>query len=56
MQVRRDRQADLLGRFEIDDELELHWLLHGKISRLRAFEDLVHVRAEAPRIVSGLID
>ena len=29
--VRRNRQADLLGSFEIDDELELLWLLHRKI-------------------------
>ena len=27
--VWRNRQADLLGRFQIDDELEFYWLLHG---------------------------
>ena len=27
--IRRDRQADLLSGFQIDDELKLHWLLDG---------------------------
>ena len=27
--IRRHRQTDLLGRFQIDDELELHRLLDG---------------------------
>jgi hypothetical protein len=27
--IRRDREADLLGRFQIDDQLELHRLLDG---------------------------
>jgi len=39
----RNREADLLRGLEIDDKLELHRLLHGQVSRLRAFEDLVHV-------------
>ena len=41
--VRRNRQADLLGGFQIDDELELLRLLDWKIRGLGAFEDLVHV-------------
>ena len=35
--IRRNRQADLLRRFEIDDKLELLRLFDGKISGLRAF-------------------
>ena len=35
--VGRNRQADLLGRFEIDDELDLHRLLDWQVSRLSAF-------------------
>ena len=35
--VRRNRQADLLGRFQIDDELELLGCSTGKISGLSAF-------------------
>jgi hypothetical protein len=27
--IRRNRQTDLLGRFEIDDELELRGLFYG---------------------------
>src|SRR5262245_39140422 len=41
--VGRNRQADLLGGFQIDDELELHRLLDRKIGGLRALQNLVHV-------------
>ena len=44
--VRRNRQADLLGGFEIDDQLKLRRLLDGKIGRLGAFEDFVNVRQQ----------
>src|SRR6266540_4482209 len=43
----RNRQPDRLGGFEIDDQLELRRLLHGKVCRLRALEDLVHVDGRA---------
>lgn len=33
--IRRDRQADLLGGFEVDDEFKLDRLLDGKISRFK---------------------
>jgi len=35
--VGRNRQADLLGRLQIDNELKLCWLLHGQVGGLRAF-------------------
>ena len=35
--VRWNRQADLLGRFQIDDELELRRLLHREIGGLGTF-------------------
>src|SRR5215470_919729 len=41
--VRRNRQTDLLRGFEIDDQLKLRRLLYREISRLSAFENLVHV-------------
>ena len=41
--VGRNRQADLLCRFEINDEFKLRRLLHRQISRLGTFQDLVHV-------------
>ena len=40
--VRRNRQADLLRGFEIDDELKLFRLLYGKIGGFGALKDLVH--------------
>ena len=43
--IRRNRQADLLGNLEIDDQFELRWLLNGKVSRLGTFEDLVYIMA-----------
>ena len=46
--IGRDRQADLLRRLEIDDELELHRLLDRKIGGLAAFEYLVDIRSGAP--------
>ena len=45
--VRRYCQADLLCRFEIDDELELRRLLHREIGGLSALEDSVHTAAYA---------
>ena len=39
--VGRDRQADLLRGFEIDDELELHRLFERYVSGFGAFKDLV---------------
>ena len=43
--VRRNRQADLIGRFEVDNELEFPRLLHRKIGGLCALKDLVHISA-----------
>src|SRR4030095_3052736 len=43
-----DRQAYLLGSFQIDDELELLRLLHGEIGGLGSFQNLVHVGCAAP--------
>ena len=45
--IRRNRQADFLCRFQIDDEFELLWLLNREIGGLSAFEDLVHVSSGA---------
>src|SRR6266542_376125 len=49
--IRRNRQTDLLGCFQVDHELKLRWLLHGKIGGLGAFEDLVHVSSRAAILV-----
>ena len=37
----------MFGRLEVDCEFKLRWLLDGKIGRLGAFEDLVHVSGGA---------
>src|SRR5215510_4154084 len=41
--VRWNREADLLGSFQIDDELEFFGLLHGEVGGLGAFQNLVYV-------------
>ena len=46
--VRRNRQADLLGRLEIDHELKLRRLLHWQIGGLGALQDSVHEIGDAP--------
>src|SRR5262245_59542010 len=43
----RDRQAEGLGGFEVDDEFELCWLLDGKIGGLGPLQDLVHIASGA---------
>ena len=47
-QFRRNRQSNLFRRLQVDDELKLRRLLHRQISRLGAFQDLVHVNSRAP--------
>ena len=49
--LRRNRQADLLRGFEVDDELELDRLFHRQICWRRAFQNLVHVGRGAPEQV-----
>ena len=46
--IRRNRQADLFGCFQIDHELELRRGSTGKIGRLGAFQNFVHIRSGAP--------
>src|SRR5262245_66642319 len=39
----RNRETDLLGRFQINDELELRRLLDGEVGGLSAFQNLIHI-------------
>src|SRR5262249_44576072 len=49
--VRRNRQADLLGSFQIDDQLKLCWLFHWHFSWLCTSQDFIHVdRGPPPQI------
>src|SRR3984893_15942051 len=43
----RHGQAHCSCRLEVDDQLERRGLLHGKISGLRAPQDLIHLRSSA---------
>ncbi len=45
----RNRDAELLGRFEIDNQLELGRLLDGEIRRFCSSQDLVHVHSRATK-------
>src|SRR5215467_2416302 len=45
--IRRNRQADLLRRFQIDYQFELRWLLHGKFGGFCSFQDLVYISRNA---------
>src|SRR5205807_6649724 len=38
----RDRQAERLGRLEVDDQLELRGFFDGQVGRLGALEDTIH--------------
>ena len=46
---RRDREPEHPGGLEIDDQLELHGLLHRQVRRLGALQNLVHVDSSAAR-------
>src|SRR5262245_32348374 len=57
--IRRNRQADLLGSFEIDHQLKFRWLLNRNVGGFCAFEHLIHEGGGAPvcvRIVSAVRD
>jgi hypothetical protein len=47
--TRRNRQADLLGGFQIDNELELLRLLNWQIGGPRTLQDFVDIRRSARR-------
>src|SRR4051812_27644618 len=47
-----DRQTKFFCCFEVNDELELRCLLHRQISRLGAFQYLIHVNSRLPVEVS----
>src|SRR5512147_2052445 len=47
-----NRESDLLGGFQIDDQFERLRLLHGEIARIGAFQYFVHKRSRAPEIIN----
>src|SRR5690349_6585942 len=52
--ARRQLKAERLGGLEVDDHLELGWLLNWKIGRLRTPQNLVNVISGAPKQVSNI--
>src|SRR5262245_32587744 len=46
--LRRNRQADLIRRLEINHQLELRGLFHRQIGRLGSLQNPVHVICDAP--------
>src|SRR6266511_983940 len=52
--VRLNRQADLLRRFQVDDQFELRGLLDRQIGWLRTLEDFVHVCSSSPEQVGDV--
>src|SRR5262249_43640793 len=51
--IRRNREADQLGCFQIDDELELRRLLYGKVGRLGSLQDFVDQSGGVSAIGTG---
>src|SRR5215471_2739048 len=49
----RNRETDLLGGFQVNDQLKPLWLLYREIGRLRAFENLVDIRGSASEQVGN---
>ena len=52
--ARRQLKAECLSGFEVDDHLELGWLLNWKIGRLGTPENLVDVVSGAPKQISNI--
>ena len=44
-----------LRGLEVDDQLELHWLLYGQVGGFGALSNPVHVGSEAPGLVHDVI-
>jgi hypothetical protein len=51
-QRRRDREVEGLGGLQIDDQLELGWLIDGEIARFGSFQDPIHKHSSAALRVS----
>jgi hypothetical protein len=50
----RDREPERLRRFQVDNQLELGWLLNGQVRGFRSLEDLVDEDGRAAVLV-GLV-
>src|SRR6266478_2189491 len=55
LEMQRHVEAERLGGLEIDYQLELYWGLDRKLARLRAPQNLIHIRRRAPKIIGRVI-
>jgi len=46
--------AELLGRLEVDDQVELRGPLHGEVGRISTLKDFINVSGSAPEIIGGV--
>ena len=51
--IRWNRQADLLGRFWVDDEFKLRRLFHRQVGGLSALQNFIHIDGGAPGLAVG---
>src|SRR4029453_18835001 len=49
--VRRDRQRNLLGGYQVDDQFKLSRSLYRQVGRFRTLKDLIHIDRSAPILV-----
>ena len=54
-QRRRHVEAERFGALEIDQELELDWKLDGKLARVLALQNSVHITCRAPPVVGVVV-
>jgi len=55
LKMQRHVEAERLGGLEIDRQFVLDWNLNGKLARLRALQNLIHIRRRAPKIIALVI-
>src|SRR6516165_10210731 len=52
LEMQRHVEAERLRGLEVDRQLELDWKLDGKLARLRAIQDFIHICRRAPKIIA----
>src|SRR5262245_48688303 len=55
LKTQRHFEAERLGGLQVDHQLELDRNLDGKLARLRALQNFIHIRRRAPKIIALVI-